>query len=44
MGATYTEPHGWINTETLKTRFGDFEFRNGYPTQAAADALYAQLR
>ncbi len=35
--------HGWIGTETVKTRFGDFEFRNGYPTQAAADALYDQL-
>src|SRR5262245_51201651 len=25
------EPHGWVNNETLKTRYGDFEFRNGYP-------------
>jgi hypothetical protein len=25
------EPHGWLNTETLKTRFGDFEFKGGYP-------------
>jgi hypothetical protein len=26
-----TEPHGWLNTEMLKTRSGDFEFKNGYP-------------
>ncbi|MGB8080846.1 MAG: hypothetical protein WCF83_10310 [Pseudolabrys sp.] len=26
-----TEPHGWLNTETLKTRSCDFEFKNGYP-------------
>jgi hypothetical protein len=25
------EPHGWLGNETLKTRFGDFEFKNGYP-------------
>src|SRR5215475_15214992 len=41
--AAMTDSHGWLNTETLKTRFGEFEFRNGYPTQAAADALYEQL-
>ncbi|WP_395396206.1 DUF1254 domain-containing protein (plasmid) [Novosphingobium sp. BL-8A] len=38
------ESHGWINSETVKTRFGDFEFRGGYPTQAATDALYDQLK
>ncbi len=37
-----TDPHGWIGTETVKTRFGDFEFKNGYPTPAAADALLGQ--
>ena len=26
-----SNPYGWINTETLKTRFGDFQFENGYP-------------
>ena len=26
------DPHGWIGTETVKTRFGNFEFKNGYPT------------
>jgi hypothetical protein len=25
------EPHEWLNTETLKTRSGEFEFKNGYP-------------
>jgi len=34
------DSHGWIGTETVKTRFGDFEFRNGYPTTEAADKLY----
>jgi hypothetical protein len=36
--------HGWINTETVKTRFGNFDFKNGYPTQASADALLDQLK
>src|SRR5262249_42563453 len=26
-----TELHGWLNNETLRTRYGDFEFKNGYP-------------
>ena len=30
----------WIGTETVHTRFGDFEFKNGYPTAEAADKLY----
>jgi hypothetical protein len=34
-----TEPHGWLNTETLKTRSGDFELRNGYPVGDAAQRL-----
>ena len=38
------DPHGWISTETVKTRFGNFEFKNGYPTPAAADALLDQLK
>ncbi len=37
-------PHGWIGTETVKTRFDNFEFKNGYPTQASADALLDQLK
>ncbi|HEY1237313.1 MAG TPA: DUF1254 domain-containing protein [Solirubrobacterales bacterium] len=35
--------HGWLGTEVLKTRFGDFAFENGYPTREAADALLDQL-
>ncbi len=35
--------HGWIGTETVETRFGNFEFENGYPTPAAAEALLDQL-
>jgi hypothetical protein len=34
------DSHGWIGTEVIKTRFGDFEFKNGYPTAAATDKLY----
>src|SRR5262245_23208815 len=34
------EPHGWINSETLKTRFGEFEFRDGYPVGDAAERLF----
>jgi hypothetical protein len=35
------EPHGWLNTETLKTRVGEFEFKNGYPTDDDAQRLRA---
>ena len=38
------DSHGWLGTETVKTRFGDFEFKNGYPTPAAAEALLDQLK
>src|SRR5262245_60297614 len=38
------ERHGWIGTETVHTRFGDFDFENGYPTRETADALHEQLR
>src|SRR5262249_11950196 len=34
-----SNPYGWINTETLKTRFGDFEFKNGYPVGDTAERL-----
>jgi hypothetical protein len=34
------DPHGFIGTETVQTRFGEFEFRGGYPTPAATDRLY----
>jgi hypothetical protein len=36
--------HGWINTETIKTRFGNFKFKNGYPTVEAAERLLDQLK
>jgi hypothetical protein len=40
--ATSQEPHGWIETETVKTRVGDFEFKGGYPTADAAQRLAEQ--
>lgn len=33
------DPHGWLNTETLKTLSGDFEFKNGYPVGDTAERL-----
>ena len=41
---TPVDLHGWIGTETVKTRFGDFEFKNGYPTLAAAHTLLDQFK
>jgi hypothetical protein len=38
------EKHGWLNNEIVKTRFGNFEFKNGYPTLEAAHALLDQLK
>ncbi len=38
------DSHGWISTETVETPYGNFEFKNGYPTPAAADALLDQLK
>jgi len=38
-----TDAHGWLGTETIETRFGDFDFKGGYPTPATADALRDQL-
>src|SRR5262245_5299101 len=40
---TPADRHGWIGTEVVHTRFGDFAFENGYPTREAADALLDQL-
>src|SRR5262245_22735423 len=34
------EPHGWLNSETLKTRFGEFEFKDGYPAGDTAERLF----
>jgi hypothetical protein len=33
------EPHGWLGTETLKTPYGEFEFKNGYPVGDTAKRL-----
>ena len=38
--APSAEPHGWLCTETLKTRFGDFDFENGYPAGDTAERLF----
>jgi len=38
--AQTTDHHGWIGTETVETRYGSFEFRNGYPTPGATEKLY----
>jgi hypothetical protein len=32
-------PHGWIGTETVHSRVGQFEFKNSYPAGAAAQQL-----
>jgi hypothetical protein len=29
--AQQADPHGWLGTESLKTHFGDFQFKDGYP-------------
>ena len=34
-----SDVHGWLGTETLKTRFGDFEFAGGYPAVWASSTL-----
>ena len=34
--------HGWIGTETVITRLGNFEFKGGYPTEDAAERLADQ--
>ena len=30
---------GWIGTGTIKSRLGDFEFKNGYPTKESVKKL-----
>ena len=42
--SSHPTSHGWLGTETITTRFGNFEFKNGYPTPAAAEALLDQLK
>ena len=34
-----TDSHGWLNSETLQTRYGTFEFKNGYPVGDATARL-----
>lgn len=33
------ESHGWLNNEALKTRYGTFQFKNGYPVGDTATRL-----
>ena len=41
---TTPNPNGWIGSETVKTPFGNFDFKNGYPTPEAATRLLDQLK
>jgi hypothetical protein len=34
-----TDRHGWLNNEALQTRYGTFEFKNGYPVGDSAARL-----
>ena len=34
-----TDSYGWLNNETLETRYGTFEFKNGYPVGDATARL-----
>src|SRR5262245_27531273 len=34
-----TGSYGWLNNDTLKTPYGTFEFRNGYPVGDTATRL-----
>src|SRR5262245_29673378 len=42
--AAGTDHHGWLGTETIKTRVGDFEFNVRYPTPESAQGLHEQLK
>ena len=42
--AQQSEPHGWLNNETLQTPYGNFEFKNGYPAGDSGDAPARQFR
>jgi hypothetical protein len=37
--AQQSEPHGWLNNDTLKTPYGEFEFKNGYPAGDSGQRL-----
>src|SRR5215813_436143 len=39
VAKTENSRHGWLGTETVKSRLGDFEFKNGYPTDEALKKL-----
>ena len=39
VGAQEPESYGWLGTETLKTRSGEFEFKGGYPAGDTAERL-----
>ena len=39
LAVAQTENHGWLNNETLKTPYGTFEFKNGYPVGDATARL-----
>jgi len=34
------DSHEWIGTETVATRYGSFDFKNGYPTAESTVKLY----
>jgi len=38
-----TKGHGWFGTETVRTRFGAFEFQNSFPAGPAASQLRNSL-
>jgi hypothetical protein len=38
-GAQPADPHGWLGTESFETRFGDFQFKDGYPVGNTAERL-----
>ena len=44
IAISFSGQFGWLGNETIKTTFGDFEFKNGYPTPTAATALLDQLK
>lgn len=37
--AQRADQHGWLGSETLKTRLGDFAFKNGYPSDDTSQRL-----
>src|SRR5262245_50014640 len=38
------EKHGWLNNEIIKTPYGDFAFKNGYPAGDSGPRLLEQLK